>query len=82
MLSVVVIFNQSPGQYDHYFSTFIQGRDVGLSMVKIVIFAFAITLLHCWYGFRVHGRTAVGRRGDCVPGLWSPRRPTAVRRGA
>jgi phospholipid/cholesterol/gamma-HCH transport system permease protein len=55
MLSVVVIFHQSPGQYDHYFSTFIQGRDVGLSMVKIVIFAFAITLLHCWYGFRVQG---------------------------
>ena len=55
MLSVVVIFNQSPGQYDHYFSTFIQGRDVGLSMVKIVIFAFAITLLHCWYGFKLHG---------------------------
>jgi phospholipid/cholesterol/gamma-HCH transport system permease protein len=24
-------------------------------MVKIVIFAFAITLLHCWYGFRVRG---------------------------
>jgi phospholipid/cholesterol/gamma-HCH transport system permease protein len=55
MLSVVVIFHQSAGQYDHYFSTFIQGRDVGLSMVKIVIFAFAITLLHCWYGFKVHG---------------------------
>jgi phospholipid/cholesterol/gamma-HCH transport system permease protein len=54
-LSVVLIFHQSPGQYDHYFSTFIQGRDVGLSMVKIVIFAFAITLLHCWYGFRVQG---------------------------
>ncbi len=55
MLSVVVIFGQSPGQYDHYFSTFILGRDVFLSVVKIVVFAIAITLIHCWYGMRVGG---------------------------
>ena len=55
MLSVVVIFGQSPGQYDHYFSAFILGRDVFLSVVKILVFATAITLLHCWYGMRVGG---------------------------
>lgn len=55
MLSVVVIFGQSPGQYDHYFSTFILGRDVFLSVVKILVFATAITLIHCWYGMRVGG---------------------------
>jgi phospholipid/cholesterol/gamma-HCH transport system permease protein len=55
MLSVVVIFGQSPGQYDHYFSTFILGRDVLLSVVKILVFATAITLIHCWYGMRVSG---------------------------
>ena len=55
MLSVVVIFGQSPGQYDHYFPTFIQGRDVFLSVVKILVFATAITLIHCWYGMRVGG---------------------------
>jgi phospholipid/cholesterol/gamma-HCH transport system permease protein len=55
MLSVVVIFGQSPGQYDHYFSTFILGRDVFLSVVKILVFATAITLIHCWYGMRVTG---------------------------
>jgi phospholipid/cholesterol/gamma-HCH transport system permease protein len=55
MLSVVVIFGQSPGQYDHYFSTFILGRDVFLSVVKILVFATAITLLHSWYGMRVGG---------------------------
>jgi phospholipid/cholesterol/gamma-HCH transport system permease protein len=55
MLSVVVIFGQSPGQYDHYFSTFILGRDVFLSVVKILVFATAITLIHCWYGMRVSG---------------------------
>jgi phospholipid/cholesterol/gamma-HCH transport system permease protein len=55
MLSVVLIFGQSPGQYDHYFSTFILGRDVFLSVVKIIVFATAITLIHCWYGMRVAG---------------------------
>lgn len=54
-VSVVVLFHQSPGQYDHYFSTFIQGRDVFLSVVKILIFAFAIALIHCWYGMKVGG---------------------------
>jgi phospholipid/cholesterol/gamma-HCH transport system permease protein len=55
MLSVVVIFGQSPGQYDHYFSTFILGRDVFLSVVKILVFSTVITLLHSWYGMRVGG---------------------------
>ena len=53
--SVVYLFGQSPGQYDHYFSTFIQGRDVFFSIVKILIFALIVTLIHCWYGLRVSG---------------------------
>jgi phospholipid/cholesterol/gamma-HCH transport system permease protein len=53
--SVVFLFGQSPGQYDHYFSTFIQGRDIALSVVKILIFALAIALIHCWYGMKVSG---------------------------
>ncbi|MBZ5736293.1 ABC transporter permease [Nocardioides sp. TRM66260-LWL] len=53
--SVVVLFGQSPGQYDHYFSTFIQGRDVFFSIVKILVFALIVTLVHCWYGLRVSG---------------------------
>lgn len=55
MLSVTVVFGQSPGQYDHYFSTFILGRDVFLSVIKILVFATAITLVHCWYGMRAAG---------------------------
>lgn len=54
-LSVVYLFGQSAGQYDHYFSTFIQGRDVFLSVIKILVFAVAITLIHCWYGLTVRG---------------------------
>jgi phospholipid/cholesterol/gamma-HCH transport system permease protein len=53
--SVVFLFGQSPGQYDHYFSTFIQGRDILLSVVKILVFALAIALIHCWYGMKVTG---------------------------
>ncbi len=53
--SVVFLFGQSPGQYDHYFSTFIQGRDILFSVIKILIFALVIGLLHCWYGMRVGG---------------------------
>jgi len=55
MVSVVVLFGQSPGQYEHYFSTFILGRDVFLSVVKILVFATAIALIHCWYGMRASG---------------------------
>jgi len=54
-LTVVFLFGQSPGQYDHYFSTFIAGRDVFFSIIKIVIFAIAVTLIHCWFGMRVGG---------------------------
>lgn len=53
--SVVYLFGQSPGQYDHYFSTFVQGRDVWYSVIKILVFALVITLIHCWYGLRAGG---------------------------
>ncbi|GAA4128397.1 ABC transporter permease [Nocardioides fonticola] len=53
--SVTFLFGQSPGQYDHYFSTFINGRDIALSIVKILVFALVVTLIHCWYGMRVSG---------------------------
>ncbi len=54
-ISVVILFGQSPGQYDHYFSTFIQGRDILFSVIKILIFALAVALIHCWYGMRGGG---------------------------
>jgi phospholipid/cholesterol/gamma-HCH transport system permease protein len=54
-LTVVALFHQSPGQFDHYFSTFIQSRDVVFSLIKVVIFALFVALIHCWYGFKVGG---------------------------
>ena len=53
--TVVLLFDQSGGTYDHYFSAFIQGRDIMLSVVKIVVFSFAVALIHCWYGFNASG---------------------------
>jgi phospholipid/cholesterol/gamma-HCH transport system permease protein len=53
--AVVFLFGQSPGQYSHYFLTFIQGRDILLSVVKILVFALTIALIHCWYGMKVSG---------------------------
>jgi phospholipid/cholesterol/gamma-HCH transport system permease protein len=53
--AVVYLFQQSEGTYDHYFSAFIQGRDIALSVVKIVTFAFVVALIHCWYGFNATG---------------------------
>jgi len=53
--TVVALFGQSPGQFDHYFSTFIQGRDVFFSLIKVVTFGLFVALIHTWYGFRVGG---------------------------
>jgi phospholipid/cholesterol/gamma-HCH transport system permease protein len=53
--STVILFGQSPGQYEHYFSALIQGRDILFSVIKIVVFAAFVALIHCWYGFKVGG---------------------------
>jgi phospholipid/cholesterol/gamma-HCH transport system permease protein len=54
-LSVVLIFHQSRGTYEHYFYSFIDGRDIILSVVKILVFATDVALIHCWFGFRAGG---------------------------
>jgi phospholipid/cholesterol/gamma-HCH transport system permease protein len=53
--TVIVLFHQSPGQFEHYFSTFIQSRDIVFSLIKVVTFGFFVAMIHCWYGFRVTG---------------------------
>ena len=54
-LSVTLAFGQPKGTYLHYFQTFISLDDILLSVVKILVFAFAVTLIHCWYGFMASG---------------------------
>lgn len=53
--TVRYLFEQSGGTYDHYFNSFIQGRDILISIAKILVFALVVTLIHCWYGFNASG---------------------------
>ena len=53
--TVTVIYGQSNGTYGHYFSNFIDGRDIVYSVLKIVGFVFVVALIHCWYGFNASG---------------------------
>ena len=55
---VVLLFGQSGGTYDHYFSQFISGRDLAISTLKILVFTLIVALIHCWYGFNAAGGPA------------------------
>lgn len=52
---VAIVNGQSSGTYGHYFSTFISPSDVGLSLVKVVVFAVAVVLIHSYQGFYATG---------------------------
>lgn len=57
---------QSTGAFDHYFHLFLPPVDVLYSFVKVLIFAFALVMIHCYYGYTASGGpagvgTAVGR---------------------
>jgi phospholipid/cholesterol/gamma-HCH transport system permease protein len=65
-LIVTASFGQSPGAYDHYFHLFLPPSDVVLSLIKALIFAVLVILVHCYYGFHAAGGpggvgVAVGR---------------------
>ncbi|HWJ80775.1 MAG TPA: ABC transporter permease [Nocardioides sp.] len=65
-LIVTASFSQSSGAYDHYFHLFLPPLDVVLSLVKALIFAVIVILVHCYYGFTATGGpggvgVAVGR---------------------
>ncbi|QLY32337.1 MlaE family ABC transporter permease [Nocardia huaxiensis] len=56
---ISIYFNgQSSGSYDHYFSLFLPPEDVIYSFLKVLVFAFVIILVHCYYGFNATGGPA------------------------
>lgn len=56
---VTVWFNgQSAGSYDHYFNLFLSPTDVLWSFGKVLIFAFVLILIHCYYGYTAIGGPA------------------------
>ncbi|WP_330185645.1 ABC transporter permease [Nocardia sp. NBC_01503] len=56
---ISIYFNgQSSGSYDHYFQLFLPPEDVIYSFLKVLVFAFVIILVHCYYGFNASGGPA------------------------
>jgi phospholipid/cholesterol/gamma-HCH transport system permease protein len=51
-------FGLSPGVYDYYFRLYLPRIDIFYSVVKMVVFAILVTLIHCYYGFHASGGPA------------------------
>jgi phospholipid/cholesterol/gamma-HCH transport system permease protein len=54
----VYYFGQSPGTYSHYFHLFLPPLDVVWSFFKVLVFAVAVILIHCYYGYNATGGPA------------------------
>lgn len=57
-LVVTQFYAQSTGTYDHYFNQFLPPGDVLWSFGKVLIFAVALILIHCYYGYTASGGPA------------------------
>jgi phospholipid/cholesterol/gamma-HCH transport system permease protein len=55
---VTKFFSLSPGTYTHYFHLFLPPIDVVYSLIKAVVFAVLVTLIHCYYGYNASGGPA------------------------
>jgi phospholipid/cholesterol/gamma-HCH transport system permease protein len=59
---VTRFFGLGIGVYDHYFTQFLPITDVIYSFLKAIVFAVAVTMIHCFYGYYATGGPAgVGR---------------------
>ena len=54
-VAVVRLQGLSAGTFAHYFSLFLPPVDVFYSLLKAWIFAAAIALIHCYYGYNARG---------------------------
>ncbi len=52
---VTAIHGAPTGVYDHYFSQFVLGWDVVAAVIKVLVFAVAVILIHCYQGFFASG---------------------------
>jgi phospholipid/cholesterol/gamma-HCH transport system permease protein len=55
---VTKLLGLSGGTYDHYFSLFLPPVDVLYSLIKAMLFAVTVALIHCYYGFNATGGPA------------------------
>jgi phospholipid/cholesterol/gamma-HCH transport system permease protein len=51
-------FYLSTGTYTHFFRLFLPSIDVLFSVIKAMVFAVVVTLIHCYYGFFASGGPA------------------------
>lgn len=54
-LAVIRVKGQSEGTYGYYFSLFLSPNDIWLSLIKVMVFAVVVTLVHCYYGYTATG---------------------------
>ena len=54
-LAVIAIAHQGSGTYLHYFYLFLNRTDVFYSVLKVVVFAILVTIIHCYYGITATG---------------------------
>ncbi|EHI11592.1 MlaE family ABC transporter permease [Mycolicibacterium thermoresistibile] len=57
-LTTVVLFGQSAGLYDHYFSTFLNPVDLLWSFLQALLMALAVLLVHTYFGYFASGGPA------------------------
>jgi phospholipid/cholesterol/gamma-HCH transport system permease protein len=56
------LFGMSPGQYDYYFHLYLPPIDILYSVIKVVVFATEVCLIHCYFGYNASGGpVGVGR---------------------
>jgi phospholipid/cholesterol/gamma-HCH transport system permease protein len=57
-LIVTRFFTLSTGTYVHYFHLFLPPIDVLYSLLKAMVFAIVVTMIHCYYGYYASGGPA------------------------
>ena len=57
-LIVTKMLGLSAGTYNHYFDLFLPPIDILYSLIKASVFAIAVALIHCYYGFNASGGPA------------------------
>jgi phospholipid/cholesterol/gamma-HCH transport system permease protein len=50
-----MVYGQHSGTYEHYFVQFLPPTDLLYSTVKAFVFCFAVTIIHCYYGYFASG---------------------------
>jgi len=61
-LMTTEVFSMSPGLYDYYFNLYLPPIDILYSLLKVVVFAIEVSLIHSYYGYyATGGPVGVGR---------------------